>query len=175
VSPLAWHGADAGADTRLRSREQSGYTPGIFVGTPRGPVELIAYADRINNGQLRMSYGTFEDVPAIESLQRLLCNLPSWKPVLVWLSTRRIFRDEYAERRELRYAVRPLNLIALEVRVAAIEDPAGLRQLVTSVGASGDDPAYLFVTMTNGSVTREYIVELKIDARAGGVPRGRSR
>ena len=44
---------------------QSGYVNGVFVNTERGPVELIAYADRTGIGQLRMSFGTFEDVPAL--------------------------------------------------------------------------------------------------------------
>jgi hypothetical protein len=148
---------------RTAAVPQPSYANGVFVGTPGGPVELIAYADRIGNGQLRMSYGTFEDVPAIESIQRLLCNLPNWKPVLVWVSTRRIFRDEYAERRELRFAVRPLSLVALEVRVADLENAERLRRLTASVGATAGNPAYLFITMSTGSIAREYMVEIKLD------------
>jgi len=139
---------------------QSGYVNGVFVHTGRGPVELIAYADRTGIGQLRMSFGTFEDVPAIEAPSRLLCSLPHWKPALVWVSTRRIFKDEFAERRTVPFAVRPLNVAALEVRVADFEDPARIARLIKSVGASEANPAYLFITLDNGGVTRDYMIEL---------------
>lgn len=142
---------------------QSGYVTGVFVNTARGPVELIAYADRIGNGQLRMSFGTFEDVPAIASPSRLLCNLPNWKPVLVWLSTRRIFKDEFAERRTIPFAGRPLNIAALELRIAEMEDAARLQKLLAAVGASESNPGYLFVTLNNGSISREYMIELMRD------------
>lgn len=143
-----------------RGAAQSGYVNGVFVNTARGPIELIAYADRIGNGQLRMSFGTFEDVPAIASPSRLLCNLPNWKPVLVWLSTRRIFKDEYAERRNVPFAVRQLNIAALELRVADMEDPARVQKLLGDVRVSESNPAYLFVTLNNGSISREYMIEL---------------
>jgi len=144
------------------ARTQGGYTNGIFAGTPRGPVELLAYADRISNGQLRMSYGSFEDVPAFDSVPRILCNLPNWRPALVWLSTKRIFKDEYAERRNLPFAVRQINISAIEVRIADMEDPARVKKLVDAVRASADNPPYLFITLSTGNVTRDYIVELRI-------------
>jgi hypothetical protein len=68
---------------------QGDYVRGIFVSTAGGPVELIAYADRTGIGLMRMSFGSLEDVPAIASPTRLLCNIPHWKPTQVWISTRR--------------------------------------------------------------------------------------
>lgn len=139
---------------------QSGSVNGVFVHTAHGPVELIAYADRTGIGQLRMSFGSFEDVPAIEAPARLLCNLPNWKPTLAWVSTRRIFKNEFAERRTVPFAVRPLTVAALEVRVADFEDPAKIEKLLRNVGASAQNPAYLFITLDNGGVTRDYMIEL---------------
>lgn len=142
---------------------QAGYLNGVFVATSNGPVELVAYADRASNGQLRMSFGTFEDIPALAAAPRLLCNLPNWRPVLTWLSTRRIFRSEFAERRQLPFAVRPLNIAAVELRLTDMEDPARLQQLLKAVGASDEHVPYLFVTMSNGMVTRDYMVEIVIE------------
>ena len=151
----------AGA-SQAAARTQSGYTKGIFVGTARGPVELIAYADRISIGQLRMSYGSFEDVPAFDSVSRVLCNLPNWRPELVWLSTKRIFKDEYAERRSLPFAVRQINISALELRIGDMEDPARIRTLVSAVRGTADNPPYLLITLVANGVTRDYLAELKM-------------
>ena len=145
---------------RLLAAAQADLIKGVFAGTPSGPVELIAYADRTSTGLLRMSYGSFEDVPAFNSVSRVLCNLPNWRPELVWLSTRRVFKDEYAERRILPFAVRPLNISALELRVSDMEDPGRVKKLLGYVRASADNPAYLFITLSFSGVTRDYMAEL---------------
>jgi hypothetical protein len=115
----------------------------------------------LTSGQLRLSAGSFEDVPAVDRVHRILCSLPLWKPTLVWAATRGIFTNEYVERRQLRYAVRQVNIYAIELRVAEVEAPERAARLARDLGATDDNPAYLFVTMTNGSVTREYMVELR--------------
>jgi hypothetical protein len=109
-----------------------------------------------------MSYGSFEDIPAFDSVPRVLCNLPNWRPELVWLSTRRIFKDEYAERRNLPFAVRAINISAIELRIGDLEDPARIRKLVSAVGGTADNPPYIFITLTANGVTRDYIAELTI-------------
>ena len=144
----------------LHAAAQTDLIKGVFAATPNGPVELIAYADRTSIGLLQMSYGSFEDVPAFRSVSRVLCNLPNWRPELVWLSTRMVFKDEYAERRILPFAVRPLNISALELRISDMEDPARVKKLLGYVRASADNPAYLFITLSFSGVTRDYIIEL---------------
>lgn len=139
---------------------QTGSVDGVFVNSAHGPVELVAYADRTSIGLLRVSCGTLEDVPAIEAPTRLLCNLPTWKPTLVWLSTRRIFEDEFAERRTVPFAVRRLNVAALEMRIADFEDPARVGRLLENVHASPENPAYLFITLDSSGVTRDYMIEV---------------
>jgi hypothetical protein len=141
---------------------QADLIKGVFAATPNGPVELIAYADRTSIGLLQMSYGSFEDVPAFRAVSRVLCNLPNWRPELVWLSTRMVFKDEYAERRILPFAVRPLNVSALELRISDMEDPARVKKLLGYVRATANNPPYLFVTLSIGGVTRDYMAELLI-------------
>ena len=135
---------------------QTGYQPGVFVGTLHGPIELTAYAEAVTNGQLRMAKGSFENVPTLSDVQRVLCNLPNWEPGAIFVAPREIFRTERAERREVRFALRRLNISALELRVEDIERKDRLADLVRSVGASDTSPAYVFVVMTTNGLNRFY-------------------
>jgi hypothetical protein len=132
------------------------YVYGIFVGTTDGPVELIAWAEVALRGQLRMASGTLEDVPTVSAPQRILCNLPNWKPGGILIASEALFRDERAERRELPFALRPINNSALELRVADVEREDRLARLVRAVRASDEDPAYVFVMVTGGGAARFY-------------------
>lgn len=142
------------------SAAQSRYIDGVFIHAGGEPIELLTFADRTSSGQLRLSSGSWEDVPIVESVRRVLCSLPNWKPSAVWLSTKRIFRDEYAERRVLPFAVRQLNIYAVELRVADMETPESASRFVRAVGATDDDPALLVVTMSSMGMTRDYVVQL---------------
>lgn len=149
-----------GVATLARPAAQPRYIDGVFVHGGKEPIELLAFAERSSTGQLRLAAATFEDVPAVTHVYRVLCSLPNWKPVMVWVSSRAIFRNEYAERRQLRFGGRQLNVYAAELRIAEVEQPERAARLVRSVGGTKDNPAYLFVTLDNGSVSREYMVEL---------------
>jgi hypothetical protein len=139
---------------------QPRYVDGVFVHTGNEPIELLAFADRVSTGQLRLS-DSFEDVPIVERVNRVLCSLPNWKPVLVWASTKDIFRNEYAERRQLPFAVRQINIYALELRIAEVETPERAARVARDVGGTEDKPAFVFVTMqTGGGVTRDYMIQL---------------
>ncbi len=146
----------AAAAAQGRAAAQRGYPPGVFVGTPGGPVELIAWAEAIRNGQLRMSSGTLKDVPSVSSVTRVLANLPNWKPAGVLIASEEIFRDEYAERRQLPFATRPLDVSAIEIRIADLERTDRLRRLLHNVRASEDTPGYVFVVMASGGLGRFY-------------------
>ena len=133
-----------------------GYSHGIFVGTPHGPIELTAYAEVGTNGQLRMAKGARQNVPTLSDIQRLLCNLPNWQPGAVMIANEDIFMNEKAERRELRFAVRRLNISALELKVEDLERSERLAQLMQGVGASERSPAYVFVVMVGNGMSRFY-------------------
>ena len=142
---------------------QGGYVHGVFVGSPHGPIELTAYAEVATNGQLRMAKGSFENVPTLVDAQRILCNLPNWQPGGIFVATQEIFRDERAERRELAFAVRRLNVSALEVRVEDIEQKDRLAELIRSVGASEKSPAYVFVVMATNGLSRLYPFRVRLE------------
>jgi hypothetical protein len=107
------------------------YVQSVFVGTSKGPVELIAYAELLNNGRMSVASGhSIEDVPIVETVQRILCSLPNWKVSGVWLAGDAIFRDDRAERRQMTVASRMLNVYTIELRIADLEDSEKVARLV---------------------------------------------
>jgi hypothetical protein len=139
---------------------QPRYVDGVFVHSGQAPIELLAYAERAGTGQLRLVTASFEDVPVVDRVFRVLCSLPTWKPVLVWASTKAIFRNEYTNRRQLPFGGRQVNVYTVELRIADVEEPDRTAKLVRALRATEEEPAYLFITMSNGSVTRDYMVQL---------------
>ena len=139
---------------------QPRYIDGVFVHSGEAPFELLAFAEHSSTGQLRLASASFDDVPAVERVYRVLCSLPGWTPAAVWASTRAIFRNEYAERRQLSFAVRRISVYTVELRVADVETPEGAARLIRAIRGTADNPAYLFVTLHNSGVTREYMIEL---------------
>ena len=135
---------------------QRSYIKGLFVGTREGPVELIAWAEAAARGRLSMASGSIEDVPVVPNVMRVLCNLPLWRPVDVMVASHAIFSDERAERRHLRFATRPLNIYALEMRVADLERRATIERLFRSVRANDDRPGYVFLVLESSGLLRYY-------------------
>ena len=142
---------------------QGGYSHGVFVGTPHGPIELTAYAEVVTNGRLRMAKGSRENIPTLADIQRVLCNLPNWQPGAIMIANQAIFLDDKAERRELRFAVRRLNISALELKVEDLERKDRLSQLMQGVGASESSPAYAFVVMVGNGMSRFYPFRVRLE------------
>ena len=135
---------------------QRSYIKGLFVATRSGPpVELIAWAEEGPRRRLGM-VGSIDDVPVVPNVTRLLCNLPFWKPAGVMIASHQIFTDERAERRYLRFATRPLNIYAIEIRIVELEQRAALERLYHNVRASEDNPAYVFVILQSDGFVRYY-------------------
>jgi hypothetical protein len=145
------------------SASAQGTPAGIFVDTPDGPQEVAVYVNRVAGGRLRPGVGTLDEVHRVSGVIRLLCNLPFWRMRAAWLSTGRVLRDDRAERRVLRFRSRRTSLTTTFVQIAATENPAELRKLLDQVGASPENPAYVFVTMESGGMLRDYIVGIDAD------------
>jgi hypothetical protein len=150
-------------DPGAPAARQGGYVHGVFVGTPHGPIELTAYAEVVTNGQLRMAKGSLENVPTLSDVQRILCNVPNWQPGGIFVGTQEIFRDERAERREVPFAVRRLNISALELRVEDLERKDRLAELVRGVGASEKSPAFVFIVMATNGLSRFYPFRVRLE------------
>ena len=61
------------------------------------------------------------------------------------------------------FATRPLGASAVQARVSRLDSPEAIGKLMKGVKASETNPAYAFSTISNGGVTRDYIVELRPD------------
>src|SRR5688572_13546046 len=139
------------------------YQRGVFVATQHGPIELTAWAEVARNGQLRMAKGSFENVPTITDVRGVLCNLPNWRPGSVFIASELIFRDERAERREITFAVRLLNISAFEMRVEDVEQKERLDDLIRAVGGTEDVRTYVFVVMATSGLQRLYPFRVKVE------------
>ena len=137
------------------------YIDGVFI-APRGgaPIELIAYAEALSTGVLRMQQGTLEDAPLVHELVSVLASLPSWKPKSVTISTAQVFRDERAERRGLVFSINKLNVYALGLRIADLERREKIDSLLKAVRASYDNPGYAFIGMEADGYVRYYPMRL---------------
>lgn len=132
--------------------------PGMFVGTPDGPQELAIYTERTLVGRLKAPRMSLDDAQMVAGDVRVLCNLPLFRLRSIWLSTKRVFEDDSAERRPLRVARRRLTVTAVFAQVVDSVDPVRWRKLLEAVGASADNPAYVFVTMENDGQVRDFVV-----------------
>jgi len=124
------------------------YIDGVFV-APRGgaPIELIAYAEANSRGIFKMQHGSLEDAPLVHELVSVLVSVPHWQPRNPVVTTNEAFREEQAERRELRIAVNKLNVYAIGVRIADLESRDKINSLLKSVRASYDNPGYAFIVI----------------------------
>jgi len=112
-----------------------------------------------------MTTGTLEDAPTVHEITRILCSLPLWKPAGILITTERIFREDRVEQRQLAFAVRKLNVYALELRVVDLERRAKIDSLLKTVRASHDAPGYAFVVLTSGDYRRYYPIRLTAGER----------
>ena len=136
------------------------YIDGVFVHGGSGPIELLAYATPLASGRMELAQASFDDVPVVKEVRGVLCSIPSWKPVRVWVASRAVFRNERAERRQLRFQVRQINIYASELRVPDLEHQAGIARLASQVHAALYNPPFMFVTMTSELLVREYLIQL---------------
>jgi hypothetical protein len=137
------------------------YIDGVFI-APRGgsPIELIAYAEALSTGVLRMQHGTLEDAPLVHELVSVLASLPNWRPQSVTIATEEVFRDERAERRGLVFAINKLNVYALGLRIADLERREKIESLLKSVRATAVNPGYAFIGMQSDGYVRYYPMRL---------------
>jgi hypothetical protein len=137
------------------------YIDGVFVAPRNGaPIELIAYAESLSTGVLRMQRGTLEDAPLIHEVVSVLTSLPTWRPQSVTITTEEAFRDDRAERRGLVFAVNKLNVYALGLRISDLERRDKIESLLKAVKASPVNPGYAFIGMHSDGYVRYYPIRL---------------
>lgn len=138
------------------------YIDGVFV-APKGasaPIELIAYAEGGATGILRMEHGTLEDVPFVHEISGLMVSVPNWRPVVAFIGTSELFRDERAERRRVVFASRRRNVYAVALRIADLERRDRIEELLESVHASYDTPGYAFIAIGSDTHFKYFPIRL---------------
>ena len=138
------------------------YIDGVFV-APQGaaaPIELIAYAEAFSTGVLRMQHGTLEDAPLVREVDRVMVSVPNWRPAAAFIATDAIFSDERAERREIKFAVRRLNVYAVELRIVDLERRTKIESLLKAVRASYDTPGYAFIAIGSETHVKYFPIRL---------------
>jgi hypothetical protein len=140
------------------------FIPGVWVSTPEGPVELIAFADLRADRTLAMTSGTLEDVPTIRphAWLRVLTSLPNWTPQSVIVSSTAIFSNPRAERRSVTISGRKLNVYSHELRIVDLESEQSAARLFKDVRASAATPMLAVVVMDSLGVRRYYPLRLAL-------------
>jgi len=132
------------------------YIPGVFAASKQGPVELISWAERTAAGRLRMVEGSLDDVPVLPDFFRAMISMPFWIPISVLVGNESAFRDDTPELLPLVFGGRQLNARASELRIASLEKPEKVAQLLKRVKATTDSPGYIFIVIGSDGRVRYY-------------------
>jgi hypothetical protein len=134
----------------------------VVLHTSTEQIPLNAWAEFRRAGTLVMASGTFSDIPTVTDFRMLRCNLTGWSPMSVMVASEDLFASEYAERRMLPIAGRRVGVTALQVRVADLEQPARVAELLRAVGAGERDNGYFFLVLAAEGLTRYYPFKMKV-------------
>jgi hypothetical protein len=130
---------------------------GVLLVTSTEQIPLKAYAEFMATGLLRLTSGSESDIPTVEDFRFIRCSITGWRPVNVLVASAELFTSEYAERRLLPIALRPVGVTAVAVRVADLERPERVAELHSAVGVpEGGDDAYFFLVLAAEGLTRFY-------------------
>jgi len=130
---------------------------GVLLLTDLEQIPLKAYAEMMNAGVLKLAHGSTRDIPTINVFRSIRTSLTGWRPVSVLVASNELFTSEYAERRLLPIALRPIAVSTLGVRVADLERPERIAELHQAIRKpEGGDDAYFFLVLTSGGLTRYY-------------------
>ena len=139
---------------------------GVILFTATEQIPLKTYAEFMGSGVLRITHGTIKDIPTVDSIRFIRCARTGWQPAGVMAAGEELFTSEYAERRLLKIAVRPVGVTAVVARVADLEDPARVAELHRAINQpEGGDKAYFFLIPTSGQVTQDYPFRMRTGAK----------
>ena len=139
---------------------------GVLLFTETEQIPLKTYAEFMSSGILRITHGSVKDIPTIDTLRFIRVSRTGWRPIAVMAASEELFRTEYAERRMIPIAVRPVGVSAVTVRVADLERPERVAELHRAIRQpEGGDNAYFFLIYTSGQVTQYYPFRVRQTAR----------
>ena len=130
---------------------------GVLLVTETEQIPLKAYAEFMPTGLLRITHGSFKDIPTVDTIRFIRCSRTGWRPVSVMAASDELFTSEYAERRFIPIATRPVGVTAVAVRVADLERPERVAELHRAIKQpEGGDNAYFFLVFSSGGITQYY-------------------
>ena len=134
-----------------------GQSTGVLLFTETEQIPLKTYAEFMRSGILRITSGSVKDIPTVDSIRFIRCAITGWRPVAVMAASEELFTSEYAERRLIPIATRPVGVTAVTVRVADLEKPERVAELHRAIKQpEGGDKAYFFLILTSGDITHYY-------------------
>ena len=129
----------------------------IVLYTSREQIPLKAYAEFMRSGVLQIVSGSARDIPTVSDFSYFRCGLTGWAPKGVMVASEELFRSETAERRLLPVFTRPVAVSTVAVRVADLEKPERIAELLRAVKVpEGGDSGYFFLILSSGDMTRYY-------------------
>ena len=139
---------------------------GVLLFTETEQIPLRTYAEFMGSGILRITHGSVKDIPTIDTIRFIRCSRTGWQPVGVMAASEELFTNEYAERRLLRIATRPVGVTAVAARVADLENPERVAELHRAIKQpEGGDKAYFFLILTSGQLTQYYPFRMRQAAK----------
>lgn len=145
------------AATPLSARQQ--FVQGVFTATESGaPIELIAWAEPLSNGSLKVTQGFLEDAPILPRTFRFLVNVGGYNLIGVLAVNKDIFTQQLdrLDSKMLPHSAVKLNVQTIEVGVPELEDWDKVQRLRRSLKATPDKPLVYFLVLSNGPVKRFY-------------------
>jgi hypothetical protein len=135
------------------------FIEGVFTATEGGtPIELIAWAEPLRAGHLKMGHGFLEDAPVLPRTYRFLVNVPGFAVIAVIAVNKDVFsqRLDRLDSKTLPHTTTKLNVQTAEIGVPELEDWDKVLRLRKNLKASEDKPLVLFIVLSNGMVSRFY-------------------
>lgn len=135
------------------------FIEGVFTATESGtPIELIAWAEPLRAGHLKMGHGFLEDAPVLPRTYRFLVNVSGFDIIAVIAVSKDAFSQplDRLNSKKLPHTTTKLNVQTAEVGVPELEDWDKVLRLRKSLKASEDKPLVFFIVLSNGIVSRFY-------------------
>lgn len=134
----------------------------VVLHTSTEQIPLKAYAELHRSGVMQLTSGSVKDIPIIQDFRFVRSALTGWFPGRALVASEELFKSERAERRILPIATRMVGVTAVQVRIADLESPQKINELLAAVGVpEGGDTGFFFFTLTGDGMTRYYPFKFK--------------
>jgi hypothetical protein len=134
----------------------------VVLRTSTEQIQLKAYAEFRPSGVLQLTSGSFKDIPTISDFRTIRCSLTGWVPVRGMVASAKLFESEYAERRVIAISTKKVGVSATEVRIADLEQPERIAELLKGVDEESGASAYFFFVLGGDGMVRYYPFKFKI-------------